>query len=329
MVYKNPKFDLNKNPTDFYCNDELDKDNQFDDTTLRLECFSQQDSKSAPGDGCGLVLGLGPTPSVCCNDRDLGLKLGLSDHSTAAKSSFSNGFGFHHVVDEGSTSAKRSGGYMPSLLLAPRISVPLQKVIISEPVPLVVSGFLAETVSDQQTSSKKCEFSRGGVWCSHSTDCSKGARGESGLWIKHGGGKKCVVDGWTRSAEGQAGLCVSHGRRCGYHGCKKGAQGSSMFCGVHGGGKLCALTGCTKGSTSFCKAQGGVKRCICGGEGKYEAFARGRGDLCAGHGGGVQETEENLVSHHDSSTGSRALVPSHQKITRCRVPVESQIPPVG
>lgn len=131
MVHNNLKFDLNKSPAAvFSSNDEFD-------TALRLECFghrsinressSKKDANNAPNDGCKLVLGLGPTPSA--NEQDLVLRLGVSNHSVTSKSDMNT------FVDDGSSSisVKNSGGYMPSLLLAPRISVPLRKLRISEP----------------------------------------------------------------------------------------------------------------------------------------------------------------------------------------------------
>ncbi|KAK1417631.1 hypothetical protein QVD17_26761 [Tagetes erecta] len=142
MVHNNSKFDLNKNPAAVIsCNDEFD-------TALRLECLghgsisrASSRNQDAPNNGCALVLGLGPTPSA--NEQDLVLRLGVSNQYVTSKSDMkpfvgvSNGVGFDHVVvvDDGSssTSVKRSGGYMPSLVLAPRISVPLRKLHISEP----------------------------------------------------------------------------------------------------------------------------------------------------------------------------------------------------
>ncbi|KAD6795421.1 hypothetical protein E3N88_06317 [Mikania micrantha] len=269
MVYKNPKFDLNKTPVDFGCNNEFNKDDPFDDTALRLECvghdtISQQDAKSAPDDGCRLILGLGRTPGVCCNESNLTLKLSLSHGSSASKSGpssfsnyqsssceISNGFGSHHVLDEDSTSV--SGGYMPSLLLAPRISVPLQKLKISGPQSSVVSDFSRETASDPQTSSKKREFSGCanhqtgyccGVQCSHSSGCSHAATEKSGAVavcirsngtnssVAHKGGKKHVVPGCTKSACGRTNCYVNHSGGKQY---KFFAHDITHVCKAHGG----------------------------------------------------------------------------------------------
>lgn len=309
MLYNKSKFDLNNNPAAFPCNNELNKNDHNDDTTLRLECYGysgsdisrlnsrQQNSKSSCGDGSRLVLGLGPTPSSYSNEIDSVLTLSLSPHSSTSKTEmnrFSNNqsvsmevtnrFGIH-VLDEGSTSAKRSGGYMPSLILAPRISSTTrtlqQKRKISIPQSSVVTDFSTGTISDSQTSNKKCKF----------TGCSKSARGKTELCIKHGGGKRCVVEGCTRSAEGQVSLCISHGggRRCRFQGCTKGSQGSTMFCKAHGGGKRCIFTGCTKGAegtTPLCKAHGGGKRCLYEGGGICPKSVHGGTDYCVAHGGG-------------------------------------------
>jgi hypothetical protein len=46
--------------------------------------------------------------------------------------------------------------------------------------------------------------------------------------------------------------------------CQKGAEGSTLFCKAHGGGKRCTHEGCAKsaaGATSFCIGHGGGRRC--------------------------------------------------------------------
>ncbi|KAF5786639.1 hypothetical protein HanRHA438_Chr10g0455681 [Helianthus annuus] len=282
MVYENPKFDLNEHPSALSYNDEANKDSCFDDTALRLECFGhvrQEDVKSAPKDGCGLVLGLGPASRV--NERDLVLKLGLSHCSTSFQSDpnsssnhqscssveVSNEFGFDH---EGSTSSKSSGGYMPSLILAPRISGPLQKLRISEPELSIGSDFSTETASDHQTRGKMYEFSG----CSHPTGCRKAARGTSGLCVDHDGD-----------------------RRCCFRGCVKGAQESTMFCKVHGGGMRRVFTGGTKGaeggtSTLLCKAPGSGKRFLYDKGGVCTKSAHDGTDICV-----VKDTDENKDFH--------------------------------
>ncbi|KAG9133505.1 hypothetical protein Leryth_027269 [Lithospermum erythrorhizon] len=110
----------------------------------------------APDDVCKLVLGFGPTPNadyfpdgstkrkrppLIMNQEfpyedDSILKLGLSGSTDEVSNilNYSASMSISHsdqvfsgpglqmpVIDEGSTSAKRSGGYMPSLLLAPRM----------------------------------------------------------------------------------------------------------------------------------------------------------------------------------------------------------------
>ncbi|KAI4367463.1 hypothetical protein MLD38_023199 [Melastoma candidum] len=99
------------------------------------------------------------------------------------------------------------------------------------------------------------------------------------------------MDGCTRSAEGQAGVCISHGggRRCQFSGCPKGAQGSTMYCKAHGGGKRCIFAGCTKGaegSTPLCKGHGGGKRCLFDGGGICPKSVHGGTNFCVAHGGG-------------------------------------------
>ncbi|KAK7851684.1 putative wrky transcription factor 19 [Quercus suber] len=206
------------------------------------------------------------------------------------------------VVDEGSTSAKKSGGYMPSLLFAPRtdnakVSMQTQELLELGTKPQssyelsstteYSMGTISEqattgTSSDHRTSnSKKCKF----------LGCTKGTN----FCVAHGGGKRCAVPGCTKSARGRTDCCVRHGggKRCKFESCGKSAQGSTDYCKAHGGGKRCTW-----------------------GEGKCEKFARGKSGLCAAHSSMVQERETNkkgmiapglfygLVSSDSTTAGS-------------------------
>ncbi|CAH1426207.1 unnamed protein product [Lactuca virosa] len=333
MVYNNLKIDLN---AAFVCNDDLSKNYDYGDTTLRLASRSnisfvnsrEQHSKSTPKHGSTLVLGLGPTPTTYSNDfcsginrnkkqadEDSVLELSLSYNSNASKSHLNrfsnhysgsfeanNGFGIS-VFDEGATSAKKSGGYIPSLLLAPRISSTTSKTLLQRfelsehgeksdhgcpSESSVVSGYSTGTTSGQTESFIPPGGRRR---CRHPTGCSNAARGKWDFCIKHGGGKRCVVEGCSRSAELQPGLCISHGggRRCWFHGCTKGAQGSTNYCKAHGGGKRCVFSGCTtgaEGSTQLCKSHGGGKRCLYEGGGICPKSVHGGTNFCVMHGGG-------------------------------------------
>lgn len=75
----------------------------------------------------------------------------------------------------------------------------------------------------------------------------------------HGGGKRCKVEGCSKSAVGGSHFCTSHGggKRCMVEGCDKSAQSSTSFCVKHGGGKKCQFQGCEKvarGKTLYCAA---------------------------------------------------------------------------
>ncbi|XVE49590.1 hypothetical protein DITRI_Ditri01bG0094100 [Diplodiscus trichospermus] len=349
--------DLNKN-VQFSHASELSKNEKFGDTTLRLNFLGYGGSNwarsgstqsnlpaelsSAPDDGCRLVLGLGPTPSVYCDDYyNVGLnknkpttasftqglspednpilKLGLSggteesmsllDYSLSAETDYSMPLSNQvsakdsrlsiPVVDEGSTSAKKSGGYMPSLLLAPRRDsrnslVQTQELFqygakFHQSCEPSQTDFSVDTLSEQtatMTSSgnrtsnlKKCKFA----------GCSKGARGASGLCIGHGGGQRCQRQGCNKGAESRTAYCKSHGggRRCQHLGCTKSAEGRTDYCIAHGGGRRCGFPGgCTKaarGKSGLCIRHGGGKRC------KVEGCMRsaeGKASLCISHGGG-------------------------------------------
>ncbi|KAK8529732.1 hypothetical protein V6N13_102634 [Hibiscus sabdariffa] len=355
--------DLNRNVQLSHVS-ELSKNENFGDTTLRLNFlgyggsnkarFGTTQSKlpadlsNAPDDGCRLVLGLGPTPSVYLDnyynvglnknkttaalfnqgvspEDDSILKLGLSggikesmsqlerplSSETDVNMSLSNLISVEvsrlsiPVVDEGSTSAKKSGGYMPSLLFAPKMDgrkglVQTQELFQfgdKSPChqfhqscePSSQTDFSVDTLSEQTTTmtssdnrasnSKKCKFA----------GCSKGARGASGLCIGHGGGQRCQKPGCNKGSESRTAYCKAHGggRRCQHLGCTKSAEGKTDFCIAHGGGRRCGFPGgCTKaarGKSGLCIRHGGGKRC------KVEGCTRsaeGQAGLCISHGGG-------------------------------------------
>ncbi|KAK8518980.1 hypothetical protein V6N13_017769 [Hibiscus sabdariffa] len=355
--------DLNRNVQLSHVS-ELSKNENFGDTTLRLNFlgyggsnkarFGTTQSKlpadlsNAPDDGCRLVLGLGPTPSVYLDNYyndglnknkstaalfnqgvspevDSILKLGLSggikestsqlerplSSETDVSMSLSNLISVEvsrlsiPVVDEGSTSAKKSGGYMPSLLFAPKMDGRKALVQTQELFqfgdkspchhfhqscePSSQTDFSVDTLSEQTTVmtssdnrasiSKKCKFA----------GCSKGARGASGLCIGHGGGQRCQKPGCNKGSESRTAYCKAHGggRRCQHLGCTKSAEGKTDFCIAHGGGRRCGFPeGCTKaarGKSGLCIRHGGGKRC------KVEGCTRsaeGLAGLCISHGGG-------------------------------------------
>ncbi|KAJ6932185.1 hypothetical protein NC651_007787 [Populus alba x Populus x berolinensis] len=153
------------------------------------------------------------------------------------------------VVDEGSASAKKSGGYMTSLLLAPRMDVrkgPSQTELLNfgtrsnhqfqlshelSANTVFSMGIMSEqaistTSSYHRTSNpKKCKF----------LGCSKRARGASGLCIGHGGRQRCQKPGCSKGAESRTAYCKVHcgGRRCQHLGCTKSAEGKTDLCIAH------------------------------------------------------------------------------------------------
>ncbi|KAM7474686.1 hypothetical protein LguiB_021929 [Lonicera macranthoides] len=326
--------DLNKNNNLFSCNGELTKNKNYGNTTLSLDCLGYEESKANgygsagtntrtwgftsnnPDDGCRLVLGLGPTPSIYSGDRypvrvnknkggptifhhrlssesDSILKLGLSggteEVSSVLEYTVTNVSHYTDqasvdgtklvipVVDEGSTSAKKSGGYMPSLLFAPR-SDGHRSQMSSE--PSAASDYSIGTSSDYQTgNSKKCKF----------VGCTKGARGATGLCIGHGGGQRCQKPGCNKGSESRTAYCKAHGggRRCQHLGCTKSAEGRTDHCIAHGGGRRCGhAAGCNKaarGKSGLCIRHGGGKRCNVEG---CTRSAEGQVGLCISHGGG-------------------------------------------
>ncbi|XP_059445260.1 uncharacterized protein LOC132177066 [Corylus avellana] len=231
------------------------------------------------------------------------------------------------VVDEGSTSAKKSGGYMPSLLLAPRMDsdkVSIQTQVLelgakSQPShePSTTSEYSVGTSSEQATTGassdhrssnfKKCKF----------LGCTKGARGASGLCIGHGGGQRCQKQGCNKGAESRTAYCKAHGggKRCLYLGCTKSAEGKTEYCIAHGGGRRCGYQdGCNKaarGKSGLCIRHGGGKRC------KVEGCTRsaeGQAGLCISHGGGRRCQYQECTK---GAQGSTVFCKAHGGGKRC------------
>ncbi|XP_057803952.1 uncharacterized protein LOC131019429 [Salvia miltiorrhiza] len=294
-----------------------------------------------PDDACKLVLGLGPTPSSYSDNYSLPkddstkglapvhtsglssehnsmLKLGLSgiadvdsdalEVPASTQPRFDTSYQLNHLSshgDEGSTSCKKSGGYMRSLIMAPRKEdanslLPKNKIaelgaksncqlsqLSSEPSSVsdhsmsAISepGSASESSNLRGTNSRRCKFD----------GCIKGARGATGLCIGHGGGQRCQKPGCSKGAESRTAFCKAHGggRRCQQLGCTKSAEGKTDYCIAHGGGKRCGFSGgCTKaarGKSGLCIKHGGGKRC------KVEGCTRsaeGQVGLCISHGGG-------------------------------------------
>ncbi|KAL4331326.1 hypothetical protein AHAS_Ahas13G0488900 [Arachis hypogaea] len=231
------------------------------------------------------------------------------------------------VVDEGSTSAKKSGGYMPSLLLAPRMdnvksSVQPQELILATNHQLSLETSSATTyshgdgsslqatgiTSDIRTSNpKRCRF----------FGCTKGARGASGLCIGHGGGQRCQKPGCNKGAESRTAYCKAHGggRRCQHLGCTKSAEGKTDYCIAHGGGRRCGFPGgCTKaarGKSGLCIRHGGGKRCRIDG---CTRSAEGQAGLCISHGGGRRCQYQGCTK---GAQGSTLFCKAHGGGKRC------------
>lgn len=290
-------------------------------------------------DGCRLVLGLGPTPSAysseyspSMSDKAKGLapqysrsgsilKLGLSGSMDAVSNTieFSTGHvdmpnQLEHgnmdtvpVVDEGSTSAKRSGGYLRSLVMAPRMEN-------AEMVPAVNKFLQSGSESQGQLEQLSSEPSA----ASHRSMSAVSEPG-SAAPLNHTGSsmKRCNFVGCTKGARGSTGLCISHGggQRCQKPGCNKGAESRTAYCKAHGGGRRCQQLGCTKsaeGKTDHCIAHGGGRRC--GFPGGCTKAARGKSGLCIKHGGGKRCKVEGCTR---SAEGLIGLCISHGGGRRC------------
>ncbi|THU51600.1 hypothetical protein C4D60_Mb06t32720 [Musa balbisiana] len=99
---------------------------------------------------------------------------------------------------------------------------------------------------------------------------------------------------------------------------QKGAQGSTMFCKAHGGGKRCSFSGCAKGaegSTPFCKGHGGGKRCSFQGGGVCPKSVHGGTFFCVAHGGGKRCA---ILGCTKSARGRTSFCVRHGGGKRCK-----------
>ncbi|XP_073143654.1 uncharacterized protein [Henckelia pumila] len=191
------------------------------------------------------------------------------------------------LVDEGSTSARwKIGPLVPPLQnsesstlsypdhINPNSVIPK---FSSSAAPSSLAGASSD-LQHHKKSVKSCRFE----------ECTRGARGASGLCIAHGGGRRCQRFGCQKGAEGKTALCKAHGggRRCQQLGCTKSAEGRTEYCISHGGGRRCSHENCSRaarGKSGLCIRHGGGKRC------KMEncwKSAEGISGLCISHGGG-------------------------------------------
>ncbi|KAH0892482.1 hypothetical protein HID58_054911 [Brassica napus] len=313
--------DLNESGLHFSRTNGITKlDHNYGDTALSLKCLGSthynhklcSDVSNCPDGGCGLVLGLGPTPpSYYYNVNKVSASSGtfqelssggnsilqLGPPAVTTMDAFSSldcsllTYTETNVsqADEGSTSAKRSGGYMSSLFFAARTETVrkpsrMQEWSNNSQLSHHESEFSERTVSatssqHRTTNPKKCKF----------MGCTKGARGASGLCIGHGGGQRCQKPGCNKGAESKTTFCKAHGggKRCQHLGCTKSAEGKTDYCISHGGGRRCGFPeGCGKaarGKSGLCIKHGGGKRCRIEG---CTRSAEGQAGLCISHGGG-------------------------------------------
>ncbi|XP_062219411.1 uncharacterized protein LOC133919146 [Phragmites australis] len=298
----------------------------------------------AQDDGCRLVLGLGPTPEVHSADH----QPAGADKSRAPVTLFGQSFSFtdpgvlslgihrknnagtiiqhseppagnivSFTVDEGSTSARRSsGGYMPSLLFAPRPAY----FSADEEAQGLLNHMDSTNDSDQHCLRPSPEPS------ASMTEASFGVSSDVVTVVSHPGQqahrrhpKKCRFKGCSKGARGASGLCIAHGggQRCQKPGCHKGAESSTAYCKAHGGGRRCLQLGCTKsaeGKTDHCIAHGGGRRC---GYAGCPKAARGKSGRCIKHGGGKRCSVEDCIR---SAEGRVGLCISHGGGRRCQYP---------
>ncbi|XP_064968299.1 uncharacterized protein LOC135614650 [Musa acuminata AAA Group] len=227
----------------------------------------------------------------------------------------------HHlipVVDESSTSAKRnSGGYMPSLLFAPRLTISIG--MVDAPGTHDPSDTGADEITDNNHLQYDLHQTTEHLSASESSAGAFSASPSVSQRIHHRHPRKCMFEGCSKCARGASGLCIGHGggQRCQKPGCNKGTESTAAFCKAHGGGRRCQMLGCTKsadGKTDFCIAHGGGRRCTHLGCAKA---ARGKSGLCIKHGGGKRCIVEGCTR---SAEGQPGLCISHGGGRRCQYP---------
>jgi len=159
--------------------------------------------------------------------------------------------------------------------------------------------------------------------------CKNQAQGSTDKCKKHGGSKRCIVNGCESSAADYiTSKCKKHGggKICSEPGCKSGVQGITGKCKKHGGGKICSEQGCKSKVISNnkcwehynkkcieegcetparygydkCKKHGGDKRCIVNGCSSSSIDRTGK---CGKHGGGIRCP--NCIDWIDSRCGQK------------------------
>ena len=108
--------------------------------------------------------------------------------------------------------------------------------------------------------------------------------------------RACQYPNCTKTRLG-AHFCIRHGggKRCQVEGCNKGASGTvgggARFCIAHGGGRRCKIEGCnsTAKKGGVCSSHGGRYECIVPG---CRKTAHGPSKLCVSHGGGSRASSD-------------------------------------
>lgn len=228
---------------------------------------------SAQDDGCGLVLGLGPSPEMgssaarrskapapatLFSQRSFSftepgvLSLGLhrGDHGGATiqhleEAPAGNIISFAAAVDEGSTSARRSsGGYMPSLLFAPRpnASAPeeARHDVVADHTDNTVSGGGARHGHARRRVVRQLSPEPEPEPSATMTETSFGVSSDVVTTVTN--------PVTTQPAAAAAQSQRRHPKKCRFKGCSKGARGASGLCIAHGGGQRCQKPGCHKGA---------------------------------------------------------------------------------
>lgn len=128
---------------------------------------------------------------------------------------------------------------------------------------------------------------------------------QGGGCIRHGGGRRCAVDGCPNASQAM-GKCKRHGggSRCRVQDCNRSSQ-SSGLCRTHGGGKLCVHPGCKKGIQRHgkCSTHGGCRKCSVDGCSRVD---RG-GGLCGKH----QKVKQEYF--HELCADSWHFAPHHER----------------
>lgn len=317
----------------------------FRDAALHLNCSGYDTSKtkktvcpqsnndlSAQDDGCRLVLGLGPTPTVYFSDCSrAGFAGGSKTKESAAFTSqswwsesdsdmlelgLSRGNGEVMAMADGSPNLSNRENESPSFKKRSLIpAVDENSTSAKRNSGGYMPALLFAPRRENADGAQSFPETRNLLDLGSSANANHRHQHELQVNPEPIAATDSSVDITSGSAaSGQR--THHHLKKCMFNGCLKGARGASRLCIAHGGGQRCQKPGCNKGAesrTAFCKAHGGGKRCQMLGCTKS---AEGKTEFCIAHGGGRRCVHSGCTK---AARGRSGLCIRHGGGKRCTV----------